>query len=80
MSEPWRQPLQPLRHLQNNILITIFCLGLYIKDFEVLGQQRLVIGELQVLKIATHEQILLTLPSPQNDVTLIAISIFINPI
>ena len=39
-----------------------------------------VIGELQVLKIVTHEQILLTLPSPQNDVTLIAISIFINPI
>ena len=37
-------------------------------------------GELQVLKIVTHEQILLAIPSPQNDVTLTKIPIFINPI
>ena len=41
MSEPWRQPLQLLRHLQNNVLITIFLLGLYIKDFEILYQKTL---------------------------------------
>ena len=80
MSEPCRQPLQALRHLQNNALITIFCLVLYTKDFEILGQKTLVIGELQVLKKATHEQILLIIPSPQNDVTLMKTSIFINPI
>ena len=38
MSEPWPEPLQPLRHPQKNVLITIFCLGLYIKDFENLYQ------------------------------------------
>ena len=54
MSEPWRQSLQPLRHLQNNVSITIFCLVLYIKDFEILGQKTLVIGELQILKMVTH--------------------------
>ena len=41
MSERWRQPLQLLRHLQNNVLITIFFLGLYIKDFEILYQKKL---------------------------------------
>ena len=75
MSEPWRQPL---RQLQNNFLVTVFCLGLYIQKFEIFGEKTLVTGELQVLKTATHEQILLTIPSPQNDVTLMKISIFIN--
>ena len=78
MSELWRQPLQSLHHLQNNVLIPIFCLLLYIKDFEILGQKALVIEQLQVLKIATHEQVLLIIASPQNDVTMIKISIFIN--
>ena len=64
----------------NNVLITIFCLRLYIKDFDERFQKTMVIGELQVLKIVTHEQILLTILSAQSDVTQIKISIFINPI
>ena len=80
MSEPWRQPLQLLRQRQNNFLVTIFCLGLYIQKFEIFGQKTLATGELQVLKIVTHEKILLTIPSPQNDVTLMKISILLYPI